>query len=540
MIENILEAGLRDQPRFFGERLDGVEPNTKKCSMGQPLRVLLIEDSDFDATLLVRMLGKGGYKLEHERVETAEQLKAALQRDWDLIIADYNLPQFSAPAALEIVQQTGRDIPFIIVSGAIGETTAVAAMKSGAHDYLMKGNLARLLPVVDRELREARNREAKRRTSAELRESELRYRLLWETATDAVLLFDEQGVIQFANPAVEEVFGFKPGELVGREIFILQPESVHWSNKGGLKRYLKADGTSRNWRMRETLGVRKDGIEIPVEAAFSNIRIDSNRWFVVFFRDISERKRAENELREKEEQFRVAREIQQHLFPKSAPHFEGLDIAGRTFPADATGGDYFDFLPMIDDCIGLVVGDVTGHGVGPALLMAETRAYLRILAKTNSDAGIILTKANRVLAEDVGYERFVTLFLARLKTKERALAYVNAGHIPGYIFGATGEIISTLRRTGIPLGLRPDTAYHESGEIELSPGQMLLMVTDGFEETVGANDEMFGTERVLALVKENRNSPASDIIQALQQEVRTFKGKSPQLDDLTAIVVKVK
>ena len=134
MIENILEAGLRDQPRFFGERLDGVEPNTKKCSMGQPLRVLLIEDSDFDATLLVRILGKGGYKLEHERVETGEQLKAALQRDWDLIIADYNLPQFSAPAALEIVQQTGRDIRFIIVSGAMGETTAVAAMKSGAHD----------------------------------------------------------------------------------------------------------------------------------------------------------------------------------------------------------------------------------------------------------------------------------------------------------------------------------------------------------------------------------------------------------------------
>jgi PAS domain S-box-containing protein len=507
--------------------------------MGQPLRVLLIEDSDFDATLLVRMLGKGGYNLQHERVETADQLKAALQKEWDLIIADYNLPQFSAPDALEIVKATGRDIPFIIVSGAIGETTAVAAMKLGAHDYLMKGNLARLLPVVDRELREASNRAGKRKTSEALRESELRYRLLWETATDAVLLFDEQGTIQFANPAVEEVFGYKPSDLVGQEIFVLQPESAHWSDQGGLKRYLKTN-TGRIWRARETVGVRNDGTQIPVEGAFSNIEIDGNTWFVVFFRDVTERKRAEKELLEKEEQFRVAREIQQHLFPKSAPQFDGMDIAGRTFPAEATGGDYFDFLPMIDDCLGLVVGDVTGHGLGPALLMAETRAYLRILAKTNSDAGIILTKANRVLAEDVGYERYVTLFLARLNTKQRALAYVNAGHIPGYIFGATGEVISTLRRTGIPLGLRPETAYHESGEIQLAPGQMLLMLTDGFEEAVGANDEMLGTERVLDLVRKNRERPAEDIVHALHEAIRTFSGTAPQLDDLTAILVKVK
>src|SRR5436189_6247448 len=101
--------------------------------MARALRVLLIEDSDFDATLLLRVLGKGGYQLEHERVESQDELRAALERDWDLIIADYNLPQFNAPAALEMVQKTGRDIPFIIVSGAIGETTAVSAMKAGSH-----------------------------------------------------------------------------------------------------------------------------------------------------------------------------------------------------------------------------------------------------------------------------------------------------------------------------------------------------------------------------------------------------------------------
>ncbi len=507
--------------------------------MATPLRVLLIEDSDFDATLLLRMLAKAGYEVESERVETAEQLRSALARSWDLILADYNLPQFSAPAALEMVQQAGRDIPFIIVSGAIGETTAVTAMKAGAHDYLMKGNLARLAPVIERELREARNREARRQTAEALRENELRYRLLWETATDAVILFDHDGVIHLANPAVQEVFGYRPDELTGREAFILQPEEIHWSTRGGIKRYLKSAAPGENWRARETVGLKKDGTEFPVEAAFSHMEFNNQAWFVVFFRDVTERQKAEAELRESHEQFRIARDIQQHLFPKSAPQLEGFEIAGRSFPADATGGDYFDFLPMPEHSLGLVVGDVTGHGVGPALLMAETRAYLRILSKATPDAGVILTQANEVLAEDVGPERYVTLFLARLNASRRTLACVNAGHIPCYLFTAAGEVAAVLKRTAIPLGLRRDTAYRESPEIPLLPGQILLMLTDGFEEAVGPEEEMFGVERVLSFIKDHRHLPAAEIVQRLHGALREFTRNAPQLDDLTLIVLKV-
>lgn len=507
--------------------------------MGKALRVLLVEDSEFDATLLLRILQKSGFTIEHARVETAEGLKEALKREWDIVIADYNLPQFSAPEALEMVKNAGRDVPFIIVSGAVGETTAVSAMKAGAHDYLMKGNLTRLIPVIDRELREAKNREGKRQTKEALRESELRYRLLWETATDAVVLFDETGRIHFVNPAVEEIFGYKPSELVGRDVFVLQPETIHWSSKGGIKRYLKSATPGRKWRARETVGLKKNGTEIPVEAAYSNIQVDSQFWFVVFFRDISERKAAEKELRENQEQFRVARDIQQHLFPKSAPALAGFDIAGRSYPADATGGDYFDIIPMRDDCLGVVVGDVTGHGVGPALLMAETRAYLRILAKTNSDAGVMLTKANRVLAEDLGDERYVTLFMACLAPKSRSLAYVNAGHIPGYLLDAQGNVQSVFKRTGMPLGLRPETEYKESQEIQLTSGQTFVMLTDGFEETMNPREDMFGQERVLKVIQQNRHLPAAEIVETLRQTVTDFRGAAPQEDDLTAIVIKV-
>jgi signal transduction histidine kinase len=138
--------------------------------MSTPLRVLLVEDSESDAALIVRHLNTADYDVSHERVETAGQMRAALEQPgWDIVIADYMLPGFDAPAALAILQQTGLDLPFTVVSGHIGEETAVALMKAGAHDYLMKDHLARLAPVVERELGEARMRRERRRGEEQLR-----------------------------------------------------------------------------------------------------------------------------------------------------------------------------------------------------------------------------------------------------------------------------------------------------------------------------------------------------------------------------------
>jgi sigma-B regulation protein RsbU (phosphoserine phosphatase) len=243
-------------------------------------------------------------------------------------------------------------------------------------------------------------------------------------------------------------------------------------------------------------------------------------------------------LRENEEQFRVARDIQQRLFPKAAPALPGFDIGGASFPAEATGGDYFDYLPMLHDRLGVVVGDVTGHGVGPALLMAETRAYLRVLAGRREDAGEILTRVNGILSEDVDGERFVTLFLGRIDPKARTLVYASAGHPPGFVLDQSGAVKATLKRTGIPLGMQSDTHYQPAPEVSLASGDIVLLLTDGIEETSAPDESLFGLERTLELVRANRGKSACEIVQALYETARRFSGGAAQTDDITAIVIK--
>jgi PAS domain S-box-containing protein len=500
-----------------------------------PLRVLIVEDSEIDARVLSNLLRAAGWQVQYRRVETAEALAAALSDGvWDLVLSDHNLPEFSAPKALAVLQESGQDIPFIIVSGEIAEGVAIEAMDSGAHDFLTKGSLARLVPAVGRELREARVRAARRTAEASIRESELRYRSVWENSTDAVLLIDLSGTIRFANPAVVQVFGREPASVVGLTLDQLQPEEV----KPGEWWRVARDGGSR---VLETVARRPDGGVVPVEIAFTEMATGEQRWVVAFARDISLRLAQQAELVRSREQFAAAREIQQRLFPQSAPRIEGFEFAGVSEPAESAGGDYFDYLTLPGGAVGLVVADVSGHGVASAMLMAEARAYLRLLSRDVGDPGLLLTAANRALAEDLGRDRYITMVLVRIDPLTRRLTYASAGHPESIVWDAGGAVKSSLRRTGPPLGRRADAVYPCGPELTLAAGDSVLLVTDGVEEALDpAETECFGMERAGAVLREHLGRSAEEQVKALFAAVRRHSATETVADDLTALVVRVR
>src|SRR5207244_4491644 len=144
-----------------------------------------------------------------------------------------------------------------------------------------------------------------------------------------------------------------------------------------------------------------------------------------------------------------SRKIDPNLFPAAPLPPAGFDISGVSCPAEATGGDYFDYIPMRDGGLGVVIGDVSGHGFGPALLMAELRAYLRAFLLTRTDVGEIVGLLNRALADDAPEGHFATLLLARLDPSSRSLVYASAGHLPGYLFSPAGEVKAVLKATGM-------------------------------------------------------------------------------------------
>jgi serine phosphatase RsbU (regulator of sigma subunit) len=269
--------------------------------------------------------------------------------------------------------------------------------------------------------------------------------------------------------------------------------------------------------------------------ANSNLLARSLRYAIERFR----RRQAERALRETYDQLRAARAIQQRLFPAAAPQLPGLDIAGGSFPAEATGGDYFDYIPMADGTLGVVISDVTGHGFGPALVMASTRAYLRGFTLLHADVTAVLGLANRALVTDVGNDRFVTLLLARLDPAARTLAYGNAGHPAGYVLDTRNRVKRSLASTSIPLGVLPEADFPAGEPVRLDPGDLVVLLTDGIVEARAPDNTPFGTQRVFDLIRLYRTDPARLIVANLYHAVRAFTQNTPQLDDITAVVIKV-
>jgi two-component system, NarL family, sensor histidine kinase UhpB len=274
--------------------------------MSLPLKVLLVEDSEDDTLLLVRMLRRGGYSPTWERVDTPATMEAALDgRSWDLVISDHSMPAFSSLAALGLLRRKGfLDLPFIIVSGQIGEDAAVAAMKAGAHDYLMKDNLARLNSAIERELRDADVRR-------ERRQAEEKYRSIFENAVEGIFQTTVDGRFLTANPAMARMLGYEsPEELLGAISNIRDQLYVEPGRREEFYQLALRDGFVSGFEVQMH---RKDGDSVWVSANAHAIYDDGGRisGYEGTVENITERKRAEEALREirEAERRRISREL---------------------------------------------------------------------------------------------------------------------------------------------------------------------------------------------------------------------------------------
>ena len=374
------------------------------------------------------------------------------------------------------------------------------------------------------------------RSRHEIESLRRRYELILSSVGDGVCGLDADGRVVFLNPAAERMLGYAASELHGqyRKNFVVErrrsiPECpVEAVLKGGVARQV-TDAVFRH----------KNGTHVPVEYVASPIR-DGERPIgaVITFRDVSDRilrLRAEQEML-------TARTVQQALYPKCDPVVAGFEISGTTHPASLTSGDYYDFITTTDGALVIVVSDVSGHGLGPALEMVETRASLRTILHYETDIGVALSRLNRVLSNDLPEGMFVTLFAVRLDPQRQSMVYTSAGHQANILFQS--DEVSRLNSTGTVLGISDDNPFETAAEIPLHSGDLIVLATDGIMEQMSppnehGETELFGWNRTMQSVREHRHRPAKEILSRLCHDVRRFANGTPQKDDVTAVIIKV-
>ena len=315
------------------------------------------------------------------------------------------------------------------------------------------------------------------------------------------------------NPAIDEITGFQTRNLLTCPL--------HGQNRkrlGVLQVLNKRRGRFNEW----------DATLLTAFAAQSGVAL--HRHFLL--EEYAEYQRIQRELQ-------LARDIQVSLLPKQAPRIDGFDIAGWNRPAEAAGGDFFDFHWLGLDQLMLVVADVAGHGIASALLAAQCYALQRaVFLLLSDDVRDGVTVVNKLLCEDIPDDRFITAFFALLKPSENELIYTSAGHGPTFVLRAADGQAEELPVHGPPLGVNSESVYSLWECVSFEAGDILMVLTDGFFESSAPDGTLFGTERICKAVLRHRGLSAKEIIQKIYAELLKHVKDRKQGDDLTIVVVK--
>jgi PAS domain S-box-containing protein len=354
-----------------------------------------------------------------------------------------------------------------------------------------------------------------------------------EQTADCVFITDRRGVIEYVNPAFEATTGYSRSEAIGQTPKLLKsglqsPEyyATLWATVSGGEPF---KGT--------VINRKKSGEHFYAEQTITPMKDVSTReitHFVSVMRDMTER----IQLREREIEMRLGSSVQQRLFPQDPPTMPGYDVAGAVAPASATCGDYYDFIPLPDGRLALAIADVSGHGVGSALIMTAMRAYLRSLTGTLASLDGLAGELNRLLFADLEQHRFVTMILAVLDATSDTLIWANFGHPTGYVVDRSGAVKAELKSGCRPLGLFPDLTCAEGPAIALEPGDSLVLLTDGILESVSPEGREFGHAGVHDVLRSVGDRPAGEIAARLIAEAKRFAREQPQDDDITVVVCR--
>ena len=250
-----------------------------------------------------------------------------------------------------------------------------------------------------------------------------------------------------------------------------------------------------------------------------------------FMKDLVEKERMEQEIA-------VARDIQMRVFPRSMPELAGYDVAGWCKPADETGGDVFDLIELSDGRLILLLGDATGHGIGPALSVTQVRAMLRMCVRFGADINNAMRHINDQLADDLASNRFVTVFLGLLEPVAHRVLYHSGGQAPILHFCAGRGKVEWLPASTQPLGILSGLEMGDACAMELAPGDILGLVTDGIYEFENGAGEQYGEERLAEVLIRHQTEPMSGLIERIVQSTENFAGGTPQKDDMTILLVR--
>jgi PAS domain S-box-containing protein len=280
--------------------------------VARELRLLMIEDSETDVELVSLELRRQGYDVALERVDTEAGLRAALgTARWDVVVCDHGLPSFDSREALRTVQGADADLPFVILSGTIGEEAAVEALRAGARDVVLKTNLGRIGPVVDRELDEAEARRRHRASEHALAESEARKSSILDSALDGVITIDHEGRIIDFNPAAEGMFGRRSADVRGKPMAeLIVPPALRQRHERAFARHLETGQSTILGERTELSALRADGREFPVELSITRGELAGGPFFTAYLRDLTEQKRAEAERAALEAQLRQSQKME--------------------------------------------------------------------------------------------------------------------------------------------------------------------------------------------------------------------------------------